>query len=1223
MLYAFIIDTSPSMNRQFVGGLSLLETAKAGVEAFFKWERKRSDRHDDRFMLSTYDNARGSFVQLLPTADDKVFLDHVKHLEAFDVADSGRVLGDLLGTLHTIRMGGEQLDTPCEGRYFAKRQPTVLLWLTDGMASYSIQNGVHSRLEIPALDRPGSDLYQEPFRWDQRLYALLIAPDGAPLDSQIALMAKVMGGAAWQIRSPLQMTQCIDNFMGGARPPHPNVPPEVTLAFNTSLHTLWDEVPAAWGLGKTDPHFRMPLERLGLFRPRATCCFPLPEAYWPAAVPEGKSPPPRQAHPKLLICTKDEMFAIPEGYTHYDRFTVELGTFTRELARRPRGTCWAVYVDGCCKPGTKPVPFGFLRNSGQDRPSVSLFVLPLNFPRFFKLVDSLNKFRPSHRRNPPAVWMTSWQDYLASLPSYYLPKIHKALATLGLEHVCDDVEPGEPVMALAHQKQRDAETAYDALLQTYLASTSRPSQATAAATAQAAAAAMASMQAGTAVRDARRHDPAASDAGDSGSSASLDHADPSTLDYTALPPATLLRLDPALTPRHRLLALFQQQHQCIGGAPFSASAAWTPTLSTTASSVPGYPTAPLPTLATTTTAPSTAPRAKRARSPDTASPPFTDPTAARAAFAAILTPPSSRSPSKRPRRDEAPPRARSGSPARPSRRRLAPAPGQAARDQLHCVPVSEMGIYQSVMDRNKPLRSPFEDDEAVQRRENTMFGNPYRNSRKPRASLVDAATGAKGGAGGEKGPEMVSIDADVPTPTPRTPGDEADEANAERIANQLDDLAMLDVPHHESLRLPAADGADADADADGGPSAHYGYGLPSRGRRRIRAPSEAWSDARSVSSDGSLASRDSTPSMAASAASTGSVASAHLSDRARRAYDFTRIPSLAPSPLPVLMAPLAAGLAAAGAPQDLRRAAAAPASETAAGTRDALVALLRAGRARWAARQSERRDLYQRQLARQHAEHADWSEKNAATLDWMDRLEGPAATSSAAVKLEAGTAASATTVPAGAADGATDTPEDAAAPPPLSTAPPLTTAPRTRPRPNIDVIDVDMDDDAAAHHGGDHHDDSGDDVIVLDDDSDDDHDGGDGRASASSGSLEIDVIVDSASDASGDSDGARHDRHASARDAEAMRYPPVVQPWGRWDVVHDVRLRGIECIVQADPPLPWEVDALVDFVVAFHHCAHLPARAKETIVRDWLNYAHGVGDPATVLAIKGIHDPRR
>jgi hypothetical protein len=50
-------------------------------------------------------------------------------------------------------------------------------------------------LEIPGSVCPGSDLYREPFRWDHRVYALLMLPENdTPAAEQIGMMATVTGG---------------------------------------------------------------------------------------------------------------------------------------------------------------------------------------------------------------------------------------------------------------------------------------------------------------------------------------------------------------------------------------------------------------------------------------------------------------------------------------------------------------------------------------------------------------------------------------------------------------------------------------------------------------------------------------------------------------------------------------------------------------------------------------------------------------------------------------------------------------------------------------------------------------------------------------------------------------------------------------------------------------------------------------------------------------------
>ncbi len=71
---------------------------------------------------------------------------------------------------------------------------------------------------------PGSELTREPFRWDQRLYALVlrmagtpplsqetghVASDGSPIDA----MCEVTGGRSYAVTSQRVLHQCIDSLV--------------------------------------------------------------------------------------------------------------------------------------------------------------------------------------------------------------------------------------------------------------------------------------------------------------------------------------------------------------------------------------------------------------------------------------------------------------------------------------------------------------------------------------------------------------------------------------------------------------------------------------------------------------------------------------------------------------------------------------------------------------------------------------------------------------------------------------------------------------------------------------------------------------------------------------------------------------------------------------------------------------------------------------------------
>lgn len=59
-------------------------------------------------------------------------------------------------------------------------EPTVIITITDG-GPLSTVNGVQEELNLPMNSPiPGSELTKEPFRWDQRLFALVLRLAGNP-----------------------------------------------------------------------------------------------------------------------------------------------------------------------------------------------------------------------------------------------------------------------------------------------------------------------------------------------------------------------------------------------------------------------------------------------------------------------------------------------------------------------------------------------------------------------------------------------------------------------------------------------------------------------------------------------------------------------------------------------------------------------------------------------------------------------------------------------------------------------------------------------------------------------------------------------------------------------------------------------------------------------------------------------------------------------------------
>lgn len=72
------------------------------------------------------------------------------------------------------------IDMYGQGRYPFYLEPAVIIVISDG-GKLTTQGSVQNDLILPMqLFVPGTELTKEPFRWDQRLYALVLRMAGTP-----------------------------------------------------------------------------------------------------------------------------------------------------------------------------------------------------------------------------------------------------------------------------------------------------------------------------------------------------------------------------------------------------------------------------------------------------------------------------------------------------------------------------------------------------------------------------------------------------------------------------------------------------------------------------------------------------------------------------------------------------------------------------------------------------------------------------------------------------------------------------------------------------------------------------------------------------------------------------------------------------------------------------------------------------------------------------------
>ena len=183
-IIAFLADTSASMQQKsWVSGRStFLDIAKGAVEFFVKLRQKSPESRGDRYMLLTFEeypkNIKAGWKENLQT-----FMTELKNLEANGMTTMGSALKQVFDILNINRMQ-TGIDMYGQGRYPFYLEPAVILVISDG-GKLTTQGSVQSELNLPMHSSvPGSELTREPFRWDQRLYALVLRMAGTPPLSQ-------------------------------------------------------------------------------------------------------------------------------------------------------------------------------------------------------------------------------------------------------------------------------------------------------------------------------------------------------------------------------------------------------------------------------------------------------------------------------------------------------------------------------------------------------------------------------------------------------------------------------------------------------------------------------------------------------------------------------------------------------------------------------------------------------------------------------------------------------------------------------------------------------------------------------------------------------------------------------------------------------------------------------------------------------------------------------
>uniref|UniRef100_A0A3B4B7W2 VWFA domain-containing protein n=1 Tax=Periophthalmus magnuspinnatus TaxID=409849 RepID=A0A3B4B7W2_9GOBI len=438
----FLIDTSASMNQRTHLGTTYLDIAKGAVETFMKLRGRDPASRGDRYMLVNFEEVPFG-IKAGWKESHATFMTELRNLQANGLTTIGHSLRTSFDLLNLNRLV-TGIDNYGQGRNPFFLEPAIIIAITDGNKLTST-GGVQDELHLPlTTPLPGSELTKEPFRWDQRLFALVLRIPGVssvepePLggvpsdDSPITPMCEVTGGRSYSVFSQRMLNQCLESLVQ-------KIQSGVVINFEK---TGPDPPPLEGKPVKPGPQPWHCCHKLIYVRPNPKTGvpighWPIPEAFWP----DQNSPtlPPRSAHPHVRFsCLDAEPMVIDK--VPFDKYELEPSPLTQFiLERKSPHTCWQVFVCNSAKYSDLGQPFGYLKASTALN-CVNLFVMPYNYPVLLPLLDDLIKV---HKFKPTLKWRQSFENYLKTMPPYYIGSLKKALRIMGAPNLlADNMEYG-------------------------------------------------------------------------------------------------------------------------------------------------------------------------------------------------------------------------------------------------------------------------------------------------------------------------------------------------------------------------------------------------------------------------------------------------------------------------------------------------------------------------------------------------------------------------------------------------------------------------------------------------------------------------------------------------------------------------------------------------------------------------------------------------------------
>eukprot|EP00037_Helgoeca_nana_P025131 m.271108 g.271108 ORF g.271108 m.271108 type:complete len:820 (+) comp26865_c0_seq1:66-2525(+) len=421
VLVAFVLDTSGSMNQRTSNGTTYLDRAKGAIEQFIKFRgRAANHRVPDRFMLFSYAPGLSSVkVDLWHPGHSRLqpFFDELQQVTAVDVSRPGETLKTAFEIINMYRLQNK-IDSFGQGRNPSFNEPTAVIVLTNGSGVVTT-DGLTTTLSVPLGNKPGSELVREPFRWDQRVFAITLRMSGGADKSSgppspFAPMCEVTGGKSFVASSSKSLMQCIESINSKL------LYPGVVVSFK-ALPRVASAADGVVAVMPSAPHKHIKVQREK--GNNSIGYWPIPESYWPGAHDQMQ---PRDAHPVILVKQEAVEPQVVENMP-FDKYELESCELTQHILTLKRNhnpnICFQCFIQNSHSQEGPGKPFGYLKPSSSGQ-RVNLVVLPYDYPTLITLLQGLVKFPV----NPPSKeWGQRFERYLTSSPPYYVRLLRDAL----------------------------------------------------------------------------------------------------------------------------------------------------------------------------------------------------------------------------------------------------------------------------------------------------------------------------------------------------------------------------------------------------------------------------------------------------------------------------------------------------------------------------------------------------------------------------------------------------------------------------------------------------------------------------------------------------------------------------------------------------------------------------------------------------------------------------